>query len=69
LVNIPEWLMKGKERPSGQRTTFSTWNYFDEESSLLESGLLGSVYLQFEKKSEFKPLKLNDSGKMSLVKK
>lgn len=54
LSFIPEWLIKGEERPSKQRVTFSTWNYFTKESNLVESGLLGEVKLEFQKSASFK---------------
>ncbi len=54
LSSIPEWLMKGVERPSKQRVTFSSWNYFTKESTLVESGLLGEVKLDFQKSENFK---------------
>jgi hypothetical protein len=48
LLEIPDWLIKNRERPSRERTTFATWNYFTRESPLLKSGLLGPVRLVFE---------------------
>jgi len=54
LSVLPEWLIKGTERPSKERTTFSTWNYFTKENPLLESGLMGKVQLFFEQIAEFK---------------
>jgi len=36
LSFIPEWLIKGVERPSKQRVTFSTWNSLTKESTLVE---------------------------------
>lgn len=39
----PDWIKQGKPRPASQRTTFTTWRFFNEKSPLLESGLLGPV--------------------------
>jgi hypothetical protein len=45
LLELPDWLAQGKPRPSKGRFTFTTWNYYDKDSPLLESGLLGPVEL------------------------
>lgn len=44
LNAFPDWLIKGQPRPSG-RYTFTTWNYFNRNSPLESSGLLGPVRL------------------------
>jgi len=41
----PEWLLKGEPRPSG-RIAFTTWQHWQKDSPLLESGLLGPVTLR-----------------------
>jgi len=38
----PDWILKGTERKSG-RTTFTTYNYYNKESRLVKSGLIGPV--------------------------
>ena len=43
LLELPDWFVKGQPRPSKGRFTFTTWNYYDKDSPLLESGLLGPV--------------------------
>jgi hypothetical protein len=43
LKSFPEWLLKGTPRPSVGRYTFATWNYFNKDSPLESSGLLGPV--------------------------
>jgi predicted neuraminidase len=48
LVEFPDWLVKGQPRPSAGRFTFTTWNYFDKDSKLQDSGLAGPVSLAFE---------------------
>lgn len=48
LIEFPEWLIKNQQRPSKERFTFATWNYFTKESPLLEAGLMGPVRLVFE---------------------
>ncbi len=45
LKRFPEWFVKGGNRPSSQRVTFTTWNYFTKDSKLTPSGLLGPVRL------------------------
>ena len=49
LKVFPEWLVKGQSRPSPSRFTFTTWNYFNRNSPLLPSGLLGPVTLMSQK--------------------
>jgi hypothetical protein len=44
----PDWLLKGQPRPEPRRMTFTTWKYFNKESPLLPSGLLGPVTVQGE---------------------
>ncbi|HWK04254.1 MAG TPA: glycosyl hydrolase [Puia sp.] len=44
---FPEWLLKGQPRTSG-RYTFSTYDPYNKDSPLLESGLLGPVSIQKE---------------------
>lgn len=41
----PEWLVKHTERQS-KRTTFSTWKFWNKDSSLQPSGLLGPVIIR-----------------------
>jgi len=43
LKSFPDWFLKGEPRPSKDRYTFATWNYFDKKSPLVSSGLLGPV--------------------------
>ncbi len=45
LKSFPDWFVKGQPRPSAERFTFSTWNYFNKNSPLVSSGLLGPVTL------------------------
>ncbi len=53
LVRYPDWLIASKPRPSGQRVAFSSWNYFNEKSPLLDAGLLSEVTLQFQRHAKF----------------
>jgi len=50
LKRWPDWLVQGKPRPKTGRITFATWHYYDKNSPLLESGLLGPVTIQATKK-------------------
>jgi hypothetical protein len=45
LKEFPDWLVKKQPRPSKGRYTFTTWNYFNKDSQLVSSGLLGPVTL------------------------
>jgi hypothetical protein len=45
LKEWPEWLRTGKPRPQTGRVTFTTWRYYNKDSPLLGSGLLGPVAL------------------------
>ena len=45
LKEVPAWLVAGTPRPSSGRYTFTTWNFYRKDSPLLESGLLGPVWL------------------------
>jgi hypothetical protein len=42
LAAWPDWLLQKKPRPSG-RVAFSTWKFYDKDSPLMESGLIGPV--------------------------
>jgi hypothetical protein len=48
LKRFPDWFVKGEQRPSKGRYTFTTWNYFDKNSKPVSSGLLGPVRLMAE---------------------
>jgi hypothetical protein len=41
----PQWLLDGKPSPTG-RFTFATWHFYNKDSPLLESGLIGPVVLR-----------------------
>jgi hypothetical protein len=43
LKRFPDWFVKGQRRPSSGRYGFTTWNYFNKDSKLIPSGLLGPV--------------------------
>jgi hypothetical protein len=43
LKRFPDWFVKGSKRPSAERYTFTTWNYFTKDSKLTPSGVLGPV--------------------------
>ncbi len=48
LKEFPDWFLKNEARPSKERLTFTTWNYFEKDSPLESSGLLGPVQLLVE---------------------
>jgi hypothetical protein len=43
LKRFPDWFVKGQSRHSSGRFGFATWNYFNKDSKLIPSGLLGPV--------------------------
>jgi hypothetical protein len=45
LLTVPNWLTNGTPRTSG-RYSFTTFKFFNKDSPLLESGLLGPVKLE-----------------------
>jgi len=47
LITLPDWYRKGQPKPADGRVTFSTWNFFQKDEALLDSGLLGPVRLVF----------------------
>ncbi len=46
LAEVPQWLKEDKERPSKGRYTFVSFKFFNKDSKLLPSGLLGPVTLE-----------------------
>ena len=48
LKEFPDWFLKNESRPTKERLTFTTWNYFEKNSPLEPSGLLGPVQLLVE---------------------
>lgn len=50
LKGWPEWMKKGQPRPKTGRVAFTTWRYYDKNSPLLPSGLLGPVTLSSARK-------------------
>ena len=55
LKQWPDWLLKGDPRPDTGRYTFTTWRFWNKDSKLLESGLLGPVTLRSAKWIELRP--------------
>lgn len=47
IEKIPGWLKSGKPRPATERKSFTTARFYDQDSSLVESGLIGPVQLHF----------------------
>jgi len=43
LKIIPDWMTEHKPRPSAGRYTFTSWKFYNKDSPLLESGLLGPM--------------------------
>jgi len=45
---MPEWFVKNEPMPPGPRSTFTTFNFYDQKDALIPSGLLGPVTLHQE---------------------
>lgn len=43
LKDLPDWLVRGTERPKTGRYTFSTWRFYNKDAPLTPAGLLGPV--------------------------
>lgn len=48
MLEIPDWVTNKTERPSKNRITFCTMDFFEKETPLLPSGLIGPVQLIVE---------------------
>ena len=46
IVQMPDWYVRGLDKPSGPRITFTTWHHWSANEPLLESGLIGPVHLR-----------------------
>jgi hypothetical protein len=44
----PDWLVKGRERPSGRVTYYSRKDAYLKSDALVSSGLIGPVTLQIQ---------------------
>ena len=48
LQVVPQWVINKTERPSKNRITFCTVDFFEKDTPLLESGLIGPVQISIE---------------------
>ncbi len=48
-TKMPEWYTNNQPMPVGQRTTFSTADFYKKDDPLMPSGLVGKVVLVFKK--------------------
>jgi hypothetical protein len=48
LQEFPDWFLNHTPRPSKNRYSFTTWNYFTKEAPLIPSGLYGPVKILTE---------------------
>lgn len=55
LKRFPDWFVKHQPRPSAGRIGFTTWNYFNRDSKLAPSGLLGPVRLLAQDELQKRP--------------
>jgi alpha-L-rhamnosidase/Glycosyl hydrolases family 2, sugar binding domain/F5/8 type C domain len=54
IKHIPDWVWTGGPRPQKGRYTFTTWKFYNRDTPLLESGLIGPVSLQTTKMIQVK---------------
>jgi len=52
IKHIPDWVWTGGPRPQKGRYTFTTWKFYNQNTPLLESGLIGPVSLQSSRRVE-----------------
>jgi hypothetical protein len=45
IAEWPDWILDGKPRPASKRIAFTTWKFYNQDSPLLDSGLIGPVRL------------------------
>lgn len=45
ILELPDWYQRGQPKPDDGRVTFATWKHYHKNSPLLESGLVGPVFL------------------------
>jgi len=50
IASIPQWVTDGGKNPQPGRYTFATWRFFNKDSQLLESGLIGPVVVRSVKR-------------------
>lgn len=48
MLEIPEWVKNNTERPSKNRISFCTMDFFEKDTPLLPSGLIGPVQITVE---------------------
>jgi len=46
IKKMPKWYLDGEPKPKGERVTFCTWQHFQKNDPLLESGLIGPVTIR-----------------------
>ena len=49
MKSVPEWLSRGLPRPSKNRKAIISFKFYEKETPLLPSGLLGPVVIRREK--------------------
>ena len=48
MLEIPDWVKNKTERPSNKKITFCTMDFFEKDTPLLPSGLIGPVQIEVE---------------------
>lgn len=61
IKEMPEWYLKGNPKPQGERVAFATWQHYQKNDPLLESGLIGPVTI---KSAIRQKIKIKDNEKM-----
>ncbi|MDD3773013.1 MAG: glycosyl hydrolase, partial [Weeksellaceae bacterium] len=54
IKKMPEWYLNGGRKPPGKRIAFTTWQHYQKNDPLLESGLIGPVTIKSAVKWEIK---------------
>lgn len=57
LQVVPDWVKNNTERPSKNRITFCTVDFFTKDTPLLPSGLIGPVQIRVEDNGNFNSIK------------
>jgi hypothetical protein len=53
-VYMPDWYIKNQPMPASQRSTFTTYNFYNKSSKLISAGLIGPVTISCLKEKNIK---------------
>lgn len=46
ILKLPDWFLQDRSQPKSKRIAFTTWKHFKKNDPLLESGLIGPVFVR-----------------------